>query len=62
MSGTAVGLVIGLAYGAMIGVLAYRWYTRERAVIEAQTADLRENVRSLAREVYTLKHPAEATA
>ena len=30
MNGTAVGLLIGFAYGAVLGVYAYRWYQRER--------------------------------
>lgn len=61
MNGTAVGLVIGLAYGAVLGVMAYRWYARERALLDHRYDHLERHVSHLAKTVHELQ-PAEVAA
>lgn len=61
MSGTGVGLLIGLAYGAVLGIYAYRWYTRQREALEGDLSRLREQQYELARRIAKLS-PEETAA
>lgn len=58
MNGTAIGLIVGLAYGAVLGVWAYRWYTRERAMIDGRLESIRQQAFNLNERLVTVEKGA----
>ena len=61
MNGTAVGLLIGLAYGAVFGIYAYRWYSSQKTALENRLEALRDQQYELARRIAKLS-PEEVPA
>lgn len=47
MNGTGVGLVIGLIYGAALGIIAYRWWAAQQKSLDWRFERLEGRIHSM---------------